>query len=210
MTKEIQFILYNVPEKDWKRVINNMKKTDVTLRITPELTRRAQENLKKASHGHLGTHFDCVGKEFSLENTERKGIVFDVSNVQDRDIERGNIDMSRVEKGSFVIFYSGYIEAEGYGTKKYFQEHPQVSNELIDVLIDVGVALIGADFSGLRNGAEHTPCDLRCANREVFIIENLCNLKDLAGSDDVLIHTYPLNFTGITGLPCMVIAETAE
>ena len=44
----------------------------------------AQGNKKKALVGHLGTHFDVMNKEFPLEYTKRRAIVFDVSDVGDR------------------------------------------------------------------------------------------------------------------------------
>ena len=65
-----------------------------------------------------------MNKEFPLEYTRRRGIIFDVSSVTERDIEISDIDLSRVEKDMFVAFGTGFIEAEGYGTKRYFSEHP--------------------------------------------------------------------------------------
>ena len=53
-------------------------KIDVTLKITPKMAADAQGNEKKVLVGHLGTHFDVMNKEFPLEYTERKAIVFDV------------------------------------------------------------------------------------------------------------------------------------
>ena len=148
-------------------------KIDITLKITPKMAADAQGNEKKAFVGHLGTHFDVMNKEFPLEYTERNGIVFDVSNVKDRDITVADIDISRVTKDMFVAFYTGFIEKEGYGTKKYFTEHPQLSNELIDALLQKNVSIIGVDFAGVRRGKEHTPMDQHCADRGVFIVENL-------------------------------------
>ena len=62
-------------------------KMDLTIKITPKMVTDAQGNEKKALVGHLGTHFDVMNKEFPLEYTERKGIVFDVSGIKDRDID---------------------------------------------------------------------------------------------------------------------------
>ena len=45
---------------------------DITLRITPKMTKDAQGNLKKALVGHLGTHFDVMNKEFPLEYVRRQ------------------------------------------------------------------------------------------------------------------------------------------
>lgn len=181
---------------------------DITLKITPKMVTDAQGNEKKALVGHLGTHFDVMNKEFPLEYTERKGIIFDVSDVTDRDIDVGDVDLSRVENKMFVAFYTGFIEKAGYGSKLYFTEHPQLSNQLIDALLDMGVSMIGVDFAGVRRGKEHTPKDQYCANRGVFIVENLCNLKSVLNvGETCIVHTYPMNYAEMTGLPCRVIAE---
>lgn len=187
---------------------------DVTLQITPRMVTDAQGNEKKALVGHLGTHFDVMDKEFPLEYTERAGVVFDVSGVADRDIEIADIDLSRVKNDMFVAFYTGFVEQEGYGGKLYFSAHPQLSVALLEALLDKGVSIIGIDFAGVRRGAEHTPMDQRCADRGVFVVENLCNLKTLvsvgeaAGEGTPLVFcTYPMNYVGVTGLPCRVVAK---
>lgn len=183
-------------------------KIDLTLKITPEMAADAQGNEKKALVGHLGTHFDVMNKEFPLDYTERKAIVFDVAKVGDRDIDIDDLDVGKVEQDMFVALYTGFIEMEGYGTRKYFSDHPQLSNGLIDVLLDKKISIIGVDFGGIRRGKEHTPKDQYCADRGVFIVENLCNLKTiLEHGDTFTAHTYPMNYGEITGLPCRVIAE---
>ena len=180
---------------------------DITLKITAEMLEEANTNKNKALAGHLGTHFDAMNKEFPLEYTERKGIIFDVSSVTARDIDLEDIDLSLVGKDMFVAFYSGYIEKESYGSKVYFSEHPQLSDKLIDALLDKGVSIIGLDFAGVRRGKEHTPKDQYCAERGTFIVENLCNLKQLINRDGFVACTYPLSCQVITGLPCRVIAK---
>lgn len=181
---------------------------DITLKITPNMVKDAQGNEKKVLVGHLGTHFDVMGKEFPLEYTKRRAIVFDVSGVGDRDIDIGDIDTSKVEQDMFVAFYTGFIEKEGYGSKAYFRQHPQLANELIDVLLDKGISIIGVDFAGIRCGEEHMPKDQYCANHGVFIVENLCNLHNvIEAGGTCLINTYPVNFADVTGLPCRVVAE---
>jgi len=193
-------------------------KIDITLKITPEMAKEAAVLKNKNLAGHLGTHFDVINKEFPLDYAERKGLIFDVRNIYvageytNRDIDISDIAIEKVEKDMFVIFYSGYGEIEEYGTRKYYKEHPQLTNELIYALLDKGVSVIGLDFAGIRRGAEHTPMDQYCADRDVFIIENLCNINVLAAAQaeaqsDIIIHTYPMNLTDITGLPCRVVAE---
>lgn len=181
---------------------------DITLKITPEMMKPSQGNENKALVGHLGTHFDVMDKEFPIEYTERNGIVFDVSNVSGREIERSDIDLACVGKDMFVAFYTGFIETENYGSRRYFAEHPQLSAELIDALLEKGVSIIGVDFAGIRRGKEHIPVDQKCANRGVFVVENLCNLKEVLKSGRRFTAcTYPMNCAGMTGLPCRVIAK---
>lgn len=68
--------------------------------------------------------------------------------------------------------------------------------------------MIGIDFAGVRRGKEHTPKDQYCADRGTFIIENLCNLKNLAQQTEYFTaNTYPMNYADMTGLPCRVVAE---
>ena len=41
------------------------------------------------------------------------------------------------------------------------------------------ISMIGVDFAGIRRGKEHTPKDQYCADRGVFVVENLCGLSRL-------------------------------
>lgn len=61
--------------------------TDITLKVISKMVTDVQGNESKSLVGHIGTHFDVMNKEFPLVYTRRKGIVFDVSSVCDRDIE---------------------------------------------------------------------------------------------------------------------------
>lgn len=181
---------------------------DITLKITREMLLDAKTNEKPELLGHLGTHFDVMDKVFPLQYMRRDGIVFDVSAVGDRDIDLSDIDISKVERDMFVIFYTGFADTQPYGSERYFKSHPQLSNELIDTLVKKGVSIIALDFAGVRRGKEHIPTDKRCADSGVFIIENLCNLKALVECDsDFIVNTYPMNFSGTTGLPCRVVAQ---
>lgn len=181
---------------------------DITLKVTPEVRGSAPEKDDRALVGHLGTHFDVMNKEFPLEYTRRDGYVFDVSFIRGRDIDIGDINLDKVCKDQFVAFYTGRIEEEPYGTKEYFADHPQLSHALINALLDKGVSIIGIDCSGIRCGKEHIPADQRCADRGVFVVENLCKLRSLVSAGGRFIaHTYPVSYSGMTGLPCRVIAE---
>ena len=194
---------------------------DLTLKVTKEFNESVSNNKKMNnfthldSHfdvqlGHLGTHFDVMDKEFPLKYTKREGLVFDVSGLSNKEIDVTDIDMNLITQEMFIAFYTGYIEKELYGTKSYFTSHPQLSDELIEQLIDRKISIIGIDFAGVKRGSEHRITDQYCADRGVFIIENLCNLDKVLNQKKVrefTANTYPLNFEDITGLPCRVVAE---
>jgi len=184
---------------------------DITMQVTPEMLHDAPGKENKALIGNIGTHFDVMEQEFPLEYTERKGIFFDVSHIRDREIDIADIDMNKAEKDMFVGFFTHFIEEIGYGGKEYFGDHPQLSHALIDALVEKGVSLIGLDCAGIRRGKEHIPKDRFCAERGVFVIENLCSLQKIVDAGGrCVVHTYPVNYLGMSGLPCRVVAEIAE
>ncbi|MDR1832079.1 MAG: VOC family protein [Fusobacteriaceae bacterium] len=164
--------------------------------------------------GHLGTHFDVQDKVFDLENLRRKGRVFDVSAVTEGEIKASNIDLTLVEAKDFVMFYTGTLQKKQYGSKEYFSSHPELSWDLITALTEKGVSMIGIDAGGIRLPATHSKADYYCADRNVFVVENLDNLEKIlqtVGSGaPFTAETYPLSFTGATGLPCRVIARIEE
>ena len=180
---------------------------DLTLEITAEMIREAQQNPKIEQAGHLGTHFDGMDQEFPLDYTCRKAVVFDVTGIRGRDIDISDIDTGLIEADMFVAFDTGFTDGEPYGTTRYHKEHPQLSPALIDLLLEKGVSIIGTDCAGVRRGSEHVPTDQRCADRGVFVVENLRNLHQLVGAEQLYIHTYPIHCRCLTGLPCRVCAS---
>lgn len=76
-----------------------------------------------------------------------------------------------------------------------------------------GVSIIGIDCVGERRGRKRIPKAQYCADHGVFIIENLCNLGELLGGEKsarFIARTFPVNFEGMTGLPCGVVAEVDD
>lgn len=181
---------------------------DITLCVTPQMMGTAYENTAKSLVGHMGTHFDVMDKDFPLAYTQRQGIVFDVSGITGRDIDLADVDLDKVGPGMFVAFFTGFVDEVEYGTPKYFREHPQLSPALIDALLDKEISIIGVDCAGIRRAPEHVPVDQHCADRGVFVVENLCDLQSVLARGGVFTAmTFPLRYTGMTGLPCRVVAE---
>lgn len=159
--------------------------------------------------GHFGTHFDSMGHEFSIDNCQRKGKIFDISSIREREVDLEDIDLARIEENDFIIFYTGIMEKQEYATPEYMQNNPELSNPLIRYLINKKVSLIGFDMGGIRKSSEHAAADQYCADNGVFIIENLSNLNKLIEFKDrqFIVNTYPILIVGSTGLPTRVIAE---
>ncbi|MBR2801574.1 MAG: cyclase family protein [Erysipelotrichaceae bacterium] len=175
---------------------------DLSLPVTPQMRKDAAGNEKRVSNGHLGTHFDVMDKVFPLDYTIRKGYIFEVSGEE---IGLGDIDLSKAEEDMFIGFASGFADRVPYGSKEYFQDHPVLTEELIKELAKRKISLIGIDFAGVRHGPQHPQYDQYCADRGIFIIENLCHMKEAAGA--CLVYTFPVNWEGMSGLPCRVCAE---
>jgi kynurenine formamidase len=159
---------------------------------------------------HSGTHFDVMDKTFPLSFTKLPGIVFDTYALKDKETGINDIDLSLVKPGMFVAFSAGYTENPGYTTQTYFEQHPILSNELIDELLFKEISIIGVDFPGIRPIAEHAAMDQYCADHNVFVVENLTNLRQILNGkpyETCTFHTYPINGSDLTGLPCRVVAE---
>lgn len=188
---------------------------DLTVTVTPELSEKARANEKMTAFGHLGTHFDVMNLTFPLENARRSGLVLNVTEaaLAGPDIALSPETLDLVQEGDFVIFRTGRIEDVAYGSEAYFGTHPQLEHSLIDALIKKKVAMIGIDAAGIRRGCAHTPMDQYCADRGVFVVENLCNLEALLQDQKhgrFEIFTFPIKFEGMSGLPCRVMAWVAD
>ena len=190
-------------------------KIDLSLPLTQPMLKKLANLTKSRAHinffGHMGTHLDLMGKTFDLNMTETMGQVFDVRAITDREILPEDIDLSSSQPGDFVMFYTGSLDRYGYGNNEYFLlSEPQLSYPLTDLLIEKKIAYIGVDMGGARKMAEHPIFDQYCADRNVFIVENLANLKQLyeqTQNQRFQAHIYPLSLADATGLPCRVIAQ---
>lgn len=185
--------------------------------LTYELTRGKIENYLKQfddnnkalmSSGHLGTHFDVMGKSFSLDYTESRGVIFDVSSAGIGEVTLDQIELEKIQAGDFVLLRTGVSEKYDYGMPDYNEKFPQISWEVIEKLVEKKIRMIGVDMRGLRHGEEHSKADNFCSQRNVFVVENLVNLDKLLNvQGNLTIHVYPVNVKGFSGLPTRVIAE---
>lgn len=155
--------------------------------------------------GHIGTHLDTYKKTvIPLEYFKSEGILFDVAGMEE--VTSENIDLDLVKENDFVLFRTGCIERYMYGEPQYFEDHPQLSHELIQRLLDKRIRFIGVDCPGIRQHEEHETADRLCEENQIYVIENLKNLNMLP-HQRCMIYTMWLDDPIMTGLKCRVIAE---
>ena len=176
---------------------------NLNLLLSEEMIKEANNNEVRVSFGHLGTHVDLKGKTFT--NQDVKGIVFKCEDS----IEINDIDLSLVKENYLVVFNTNHINNFLYGSKEYYSNYSILSNELIEELIKRKVSFIGIDGPGIRKGKEHPLIDEYLANKNIFVIENLCNLDSLKENKVYTIKLISKNILD-DGLPLEVLVDENE
>jgi kynurenine formamidase len=160
--------------------------------------------------GHFGTHLDKASPEpLPLDLLERPGVLVD-AHAAGADIGLDSLAGVDVRPGDFVLIHTGHLQRNPYGSPAYFDGHPQLHWALVEALVAQGARLIGIDAPGLRRGRpEHAEVDRWCEERNVFVVENLTRLEDLARTG---LRRFPLRLgwighRGGTGIPVQVVAR---
>ena len=157
--------------------------------------------------GHIGTHLDrSPTQELTPDRFICTGSLIDVSTIRDCRIEPPDlVNIAEIEPGDFVVIRTGWL-AERYPSDEYFQMHPELSQEAVELIVSKEVNRIGIDAPGLGRPDRHSDLDRFCAEHDVFVVENLANLERLT-TDAFKIYCFPINLTGSSGLPVRVVAE---
>lgn len=187
-----------------------MKYIDLTLQVgkTNKIYKWAEIQLKKEIvMGHVGTHIDVYEKKrIPLEYMQRRGVIFDVSHIKNREITSDDVDLDYIKKGDFILFRTGAIERYPYGSGLYFSASPVLSWELIHELIDERISFIGIDAPDIRKGQEHMEADKLCEENGIYVVENLINLKQINTEEVCKILTMWHEDPDATGIRCRVVA----
>lgn len=155
--------------------------------------------------GHLGTHIDTYHKKtIPLEYFCSEALIFDVREL--KEVQTTDIDLNLIRADDVVLFRTGCIERNPYGEKAYFDNHPQLSQDLIENLLRMNIRFIGIDAPGIRNHSEHEAADRLCEQHGVYVIENLKNLERIP-QERCRLFTMWLEDEIMTGLKCRVIAD---
>lgn len=188
-----------------------MKFVDLTLMVKKTNRIYRQIEVQSKRHmlmGHLGTHFDVYGDiQLPLDYMYTRGILFDVSWVRKPEVTLEDIQIDKVKKGDFVLFYTGSMQRHPYGSNLYFRNSTQFSWELIEALAKKQIKFVGIDAPDLRKGHEdHFASDTMFLKYGAFVVENLTNLDQLDLDSPFKVMTMWLEDPEATGIRCRVVA----
>lgn len=155
---------------------------------------------------NMGTHIDVMGTDVIIENNRliSEGIKFDVSNITDRPIRLDDLELSLIKEGIYVFFQTNWDEYVDDEIR--YSNHPEISMEVIEYLVEKKVNMIGIDTLGLGRGRNHGIIDEFLAENKIYGIENLCNLKSIP-QKDFKVYCLPIKVEGLDALPARLLVE---
>ena len=155
---------------------------------------------------NMGTHIDVMGTDVIIENDRliSEGIKFDVSNITDRPIRLDDLELSLIKEGIYVFFQTNWDEYVDDEIR--YSNHPEISMEVMEYLVEKKVNMIGIDTLGLGRGRNHGIIDEFLAENKIYGIENLCNLKAIP-QKDFKVYCLPIKVEGLDALPARLLVE---
>ncbi|CAH2215383.1 cyclase family protein [Tepidibacter aestuarii] len=169
----------------------------------------SQEN-KLINAGHIGSHIDVYKKSnIPIEYFKTKGVLIDCTNYGlDEEIGIEVLKDIEIEESSFIIFKTNIQINYPYGSDIYVKQHPELSWELIDYLLERNVHFIGIDFAGIRRGKEHFKADEKSEENNTYVIENLDLRKlKITIEDEFDVYTMWIENPFATGLSTRVLID---
>ncbi|MES2971306.1 MAG: cyclase family protein [Patescibacteria group bacterium] len=156
---------------------------------------------------HVGTHIDApmhmIEGGISLDQIPADNFIGQGRYIG---VTNGNlmaIQDAHIEHGDIVLLDTGMNEK--YHDPVYFSDYPAMSEETAHYLVKKKVKMVGLDACSVDN-IEGFPIHKILLAGNVLIIENLTNLRTLAGKQ-FKVYALPLNLE-LDASPARVIAET--
>jgi arylformamidase len=164
---------------------------------------------------HSGTHMDAPFHFFEdgatidrvdLDHCVGVAQLLRIVVPDDGKIERSQLSTYRDQLAGCgkVVLSTGWVKQ--WGRPEYFTQHPVITPDAADFLIECGVHLLGVDFPSVDRAPFLTHVALLSHN--VLILENLTNLDEIRAQSFQLVAV-PLKFTGRDGSPVRAIALEA-
>ena len=159
---------------------------------------------------HTGTHVDAPshiffqGKtisDFSIEKFTGRAFLID---VKDKTISLDKLleYKTDIEKSDYVIFRTGW--SEYWGQESYYQDYPVLETKAASWLADRNIKGIGVDAISVDEiNSKKLQIHKILLEKEVLIIENLANLKEIKEKKFDLLCA-PLKIKNSDGAPASV------
>jgi kynurenine formamidase len=109
--------------------------------------------------------------------------------------------------GKAVLFNFGW---DLHWDSERYYTYPHIGEDVIDHLLDAGVALVGVDTLNVddhQNPAR--PAHTRLLDEEIFIVENLCNLDRLI-NEEFRFYAVPIKARETAAMPVRAFADVTE
>ncbi len=172
---------------------------------------------------HMGTHLDAPSHfiadsrtitDIPLDDLVGPAVVWSIDVQPDEAISVAQLEAQspQPERGDAVLIHTGWHE------KFYepsYREHPYLSDEAAQWLVDHGVRLIGMDTMSpdlpgrLRPAGYTMPAHHILLGNDVLVVENLADASPLAGRRvELVVGAIP--FRGKDGAPARVLARTLD
>lgn len=155
---------------------------------------------------HVGTHVDAPahmilkGKtldQIPVDRFSGKGVYIQM----DKKFDLKKVKKADINEGDIVLFHTGMSDV--YYEPAYYENYPAMSEEIADYLVEKKIKMVGVDMCSIDH--EPFPMHKIFLKNEIYIIENLTNLKTLKGKE-FTIYAFPLKLQ-IDGSPARVVAE---
>jgi kynurenine formamidase len=158
---------------------------------------------------HIGTHIDAPahmitnGKlisDYPVEKFFGDGILIDASGQ----IKIGPeiLQKKEIKAGSIILLYTGWDKK--FGSPEYFSEHPVISDEFADALIEAHISILCIDFPS----PDKKPYEIhqKLLKNDILIAENVTNLELLIKKKKIEIIALPL-YIKADASPCRMVAK---
>lgn len=158
---------------------------------------------------HAGTHLDAplhflaqgaMVKDLPLDTFMGPGVLLDVRGQNEIGLEEEY--RSLVQPGDIVLLWTNH--SEKFGGSDYYGQHPVLSPDLASFFIRQKIRILGMDLPS-PDGPPFT-LHKQLLTAGIPLLENLTNLKSLAGVHPFEVMAFPLKIRS-EGCPVRVVAK---
>lgn len=167
----------------------------VSLEHVNELSKDKYNSYSVSTGMHAGTHVDCpmhllpdakTIAEYPIDCFAGSGILIDARGQKEIDFKEAY--KTKIREGDIVLIYTGMDKS--YGEDSYYNDHPVITEELAEFLVSKKIRMLGIDMPS----PDFPPFEIHktLLGNNIFIVENMKNLKQLIGVESFEVFAQPL------------------